>query len=385
MSSSTSTHLHYKLVWVVLIGLSAANASFITNNLLISPSQEAIRCATSLEGKGSNHHLRMNSKLSSMCHDIIFWPSTDGDSSTSPYFTEPIDQTKSEIISYLHKNLMPFDIINANSLGFPHNFTADDNNILPDGLSNGLLEPTINISMHAKQNYPWTNNVPKDMFFEYVTSFANVNEARTNWRPIIHELVESIIHPLLEKYDTSPNNSTISVKEVINLLNDKIWAVAASYSKSESIKFQHGQTPLIYDPMSVLLFGYASCTGLSIFFVNVLRTAGIPARLAGTAAWNGKEENGNHSWIEVWDSDDGEWHILETKPASGNHENIDLYDPCQWWFCNEDKVKDTEFWAARLDRDMCDGITFPMAWDMDNDAVVGEDRTLFMTDLCSMC
>eukprot|EP01083_Nonionella_stella_P099834 280843_1 len=130
--------------------------------------------------------------------------------------------------------------------------------------------------------------------------------------------------------------------------------------------------------MSILLFGYASCTGLSIFFVNILRTVGIPARLGGTAAWNGKEENGNHSWIEVWDSDDGKWHIMESKPASGDHGDRDLYDPCQWWFCNKDKVEDTMFWAARLDQEKSGSVIFPMAWDMDNLGVVGEDRTMFM-------
>ena len=47
------------------------------------------------------------------------------------------------------------------------------------------------------------------------------------------------------------------------------------------------RTPHIYDPMSTLLYGYASCTGVSILFVDALRTIGIPARVVGTPAWHG--------------------------------------------------------------------------------------------------
>ena len=48
-------------------------------------------------------------------------------------------------------------------------------------------------------------------------------------------------------------------------------------------------------------------------------------------------------------------------------------------------MKDTLFWAARLDREDSGGVIFPMAWDMENTAVVGEERTMFMRELCSGC
>ena len=374
----------------LVIDITLINASFLISNSINSN----VRCAYSTtegdDGDDDNHrhrNLRMNTMMP--CSDTIFWSLSDSSSSSSSSSSlETVEKTKFEMMSYLYKNLMSFDYINAHSLGFPQNMTqiiTMNNNDrlykLPDGLSNGIIEPTINVSIHAKQYYPWTYNVPKEIYFEYVVNFANVNEARTNWRPLFHELVQPIIKPILVKNSTVGDRT--KVKEVISLLNDKIWTVAASYSNTDSIAFQHGQTPLIYDPMSVLLFGYASCTGLSIFFVDMLRTVGIPARLAGTAAWNGKEENGNHSWVEFFDSDDGKWYIMETKPASGQHNGVDLYDPCQWWFCNEAKVKDTLFWAARLDK--CKGVSFPMAWDMDNNAVSGEDRTFYMRELCSGC
>mmetsp|Transcript_3272 Transcript_3272/g.4763 ORF Transcript_3272/g.4763 Transcript_3272/m.4763 type:complete len:390 (-) Transcript_3272:170-1339(-) len=362
-----------------------AYSSFIT--------EQRLRCTTAVQN--SNRHPCNTGESNDA---MITWPASQSisSSSSSPSYSKQTKQeARSEIISYLYKNLMPFDFLNARSLGFPpSDNSTNGNGTLPDGLSNGILEPTVNISLYAKQNYPWTKDVPKDLYYEYVASFANVNEARSNWRPVFHDLVKPIIEQILTS--KSRDSSDIpTAKEIVQSLNDQIWTTAATYSNSESIKFQHGQTPLIYDPMSVLIFGYASCTGLSIFFVNILRTAGIPARLAGTAAWNDKEEDGNHSWIEFWSCDDdcggtgdsagGRWHIMESKPASGSHGDVDLYDPCQWWFCNEERVKDTFFWAARLDREESEGILFPMAWDLDNIGVVGEDRTAYMRDLCSGC
>eukprot|EP00553_Chaetoceros_curvisetus_P010558 CAMPEP_0204614540 /NCGR_PEP_ID=MMETSP0717-20131115/2234_1 /ASSEMBLY_ACC=CAM_ASM_000666 /TAXON_ID=230516 /ORGANISM="Chaetoceros curvisetus" /LENGTH=263 /DNA_ID=CAMNT_0051627231 /DNA_START=244 /DNA_END=1035 /DNA_ORIENTATION=- len=263
---------------------------------------------------------------------------------------------------------MPFDIPNAGSLGF----NLDQPN-LPDGLGYGIIEPTISISLDAKK-YPWTKNVPKEVYFEYVGNFANVNESRNNWRQLMYDaLFEALIEPLL-----TSDEDTI-VEDVVKSLNQNMWTMF--HNSDEEIRFKSGQTPLVYDPMSIITFRYASCTGLSIFLVDALRTFGIPARLAGTPAWNGKVENGNHSWVEFYGSD-SQWHIIEAKPASGKDDS-DLLNPCQYWFCNRERTDGTPFYAASLDRNK-EG-SFPLAWDIDNNDVMGEDRTQFMVGLCSKC
>lgn len=267
---------------------------------------------------------------------------------------------------------MPFDIPNTETLGFSKN---SDESVLPDGLSQGIIGPTISLSVESRLKYPWTFSVPKEIFFEYVGTFANVNEARTNWRPYFHDKISAILDTLVE--------SNAVVEDVVNALDDEIWTLLSKNS-SQPIFFKSGQTPLIYDPMSIITFGYASCTGLSILLINVLRTAGIPARLVGTDAWHGKKENGNHSWVEFYGSDNS-WHIMESKPASGRSRYDDLLNPCRWWFCNSDKVKDTTFYAARYDRSMTSYTPFSLAWDYDNLDVVGEDRTSFMKELCAGC
>lgn len=52
-------------------------------------------------------------------------------------------------------------------------------------------------------------------------------------------------------------------------------------------------------PFETLAYTYASCTGMSIFFVNACRSVGIPARVVGTPDW--VEGGGNHDWVEIWD------------------------------------------------------------------------------------
>eukprot|EP00587_Corethron_hystrix_P008553 CAMPEP_0113318216 /NCGR_PEP_ID=MMETSP0010_2-20120614/12856_1 /TAXON_ID=216773 ORGANISM="Corethron hystrix, Strain 308" /NCGR_SAMPLE_ID=MMETSP0010_2 /ASSEMBLY_ACC=CAM_ASM_000155 /LENGTH=309 /DNA_ID=CAMNT_0000175439 /DNA_START=117 /DNA_END=1046 /DNA_ORIENTATION=+ /assembly_acc=CAM_ASM_000155 len=285
------------------------------------------------------------------------------------------DDAEKDLYKYLYSNIMPFDVPNAESLGFHGASTEDD---LPDGLSNGIVGPTISFTLDAKQKYPWTSHVPKDIYFEYVASFCSVNEPRNNWRPLFHAVVEKIVQELTS--GTGSKGGTPNVEQVVRAVNQNIWD---RFHTEKEIFFQSGQTPLIYDPMSILAYGYASCTGLSIFLVDALRAAGIPARLAGTPAWNGEEENGNHTWIEFFGSDSN-WHIMESKPASGQDDK-DLLDPCQWWFCNHERVSGTSFYAARLDRSLGNDNVFPLAWDMGNHDVIGEDRTSFMEDLCSQC
>ena len=95
------------------------------------------------------------------------------------------------------------------------------------------------------------------------------------------------------------------------------------------------QTPLIYDPMSVILFGYGSCTGISITYADALRTLGIPARLVGTPAWHGRQADGNHNWVEVWLGPQRGWCFIEGAPAGGGET---FANPC-------DKVRMRAVWA----------------------------------------
>lgn len=326
----------------------------------------------------------------------VSWPiveanekDTAGSTSAENYEIQERNHAERECLQFLQQHMMPIDVPNAESLGFPSKNAAQ----LPDGLSFGIVGPSIKLSLEAKRDYhAWTKDVPREIYYEYVANFANVNEPRTNWRPIFYKALAPIVQQFVQDHN-------VKVEAVVDAVNDHVWSAfnhLVMLDKGE-IRFEAGQTPLIYDPMSVLLFGYASCTGISIFLINALRAVGIPARLAGTDAWNGVVENGNHSWIEVWIKH--KWYILEAKPAAGGLVKDWMNNPCKFWFCNPSKAANTTFYAARLSttqldsetsnqelsRRLTDQIHFPLAWDRDNQGIPGENRTIYMIEICTQC
>ena len=262
---------------------------------------------------------------------------------------------------------------------------------LPDGLSDGIVNRTIHLALATKmEDYPWTRRVPRDIFFEYVVSFANVNEARTNWRPLFVNAIEPTLAPLLERPDAT-------AEDVVVALNRGLWFALGRADRSsgevQPIRFVSGQTPLVYDPMSTVAFGYASCTGVSILLVNALRAAGVPARLVGTPAWQDIREHGNHNWVEVWtptSDGKGQWRFFEANLPGGEAADVDKLerDPCRRWFCNKKalgKGSGTKVYAARLDREASGETVYPMAWDWGNHDVLGEDRTEWYQRICGSC
>ena len=184
---------------------------------------------------------------------------------------------------FLEENMPSWDKTNAASLGFHTGAPG------VDGLDLGVATLGINISLATKQMRSWAFEVPEDIYSEYVIAYAHANEGRSNWRPFLTEVVDKILNG-------SSEDEPKTVPEVVSLINSQLWS---SGLLGNQVTFKSSQTPLIYDPMSTIVFGYASCTGVSILFADALRAAGVPARLAGTPAWNGNPHNGNHNWIEV--------------------------------------------------------------------------------------
>ena len=274
-------------------------------------------------------------------------------------------EAEHDAIQFLRDNVMAFDISKMETLGFATDIDA------PDGLAYGIIGPSITLALDAKVNYTWTDDLPRPIFYEYVMNYAHTNEGRTNWRPLLKQTVDPLLF------------STASINDIVIALNTNIWTSLAP-SRTDSIVFVGGQTPLIFDPMSVIAFGYASCTGLAVLLASALRAAGIPARVVGTPAWLGQRDNGNHNWVEVYR--DGEWNFMEPSPKQSTIDSLDR-DPCQRWFCHKDRFNDTittPVYAARLDHSRNDS-TFPLAWEWNSKDVPGDDRTKYYREMCSKC
>lgn len=376
----------------------------------VRKSELASRPSSSLSSSDlSHHHLDLVLECRSNATHIA-WSSDTGRGCTYQLF----DDVVRECVIYLRSNIMPFDIPNLLTLGFPpenqHPLDganqeqpdslssvrrAQENQLgalasadsiysqLPDGLSDGIVNKTVHLALATKVQHPWTDSLPRPIFEEYVLTFVCANESRTNWRPLFAETVGQLIKEM-------PASSR--VEDFVFEINQRIWTILGKNhpgsNTTEPIFFKAGQTPLIFDPFSVLAYGYASCTGMSILLVFALRAAGIPARLAGTPAWNGSVEQGNHSWVEVWTNNcadassssdcGGIWRFLESTPGDGLEK-----DPRDRWFCNEDRFSGkTKVYATRYDRTASKGIVFPLSWDTENKCVVGDDRSVWYNSVC---
>lgn len=340
------------------------------------------------------------------------------------------DEARSEMAAYLWRNVMPYDVSDARALGFDpdslgstpgiiergeSSLTGDGGGALRsvsraaregsavDGLSDGVLNQTLHYALEAKARYPWTDAIPRSVYLEYVAPYAVVNEPRTDHRQLLFDAVDGMLAeyqrtdgPTVPKLrgpapDETPREQ---IKEAVRLINTRLWSALGR--ESSPIVFRAGLTPRIYDPLSVVAYGHSSCTGLAILLASALRSAGIPARMAGTPAWHGNDDEGNHGWVEAYVPGDGaggkgEWAFLEPTPgiAEGQEDAADAddldRDPCKRWFCQRDRFDgSTRTYATRFDRVEADA-TYPMAWAVGDDGVPGLDRSDYYNEVCGKC
>lgn len=362
-----------------------------------------------------------------------------------------MDEARLEFFNYLSENRMPYDAPIAKTLGYiPDDgnlHTKDlgerDNNSLSgsrriteehinptissvDGLSDGIVNQTIFYSLQAKAIYPWTDIIPKSIYMEYVVPYAVVNEPRTDHRPLLFHALRDVLkdyerRPIFDdrqhhasiistthisartvNFEQPPSLLQEQMKSAVKLINTRIWSIfgrQTTNSNNTPISFRAGLTPRIFDPLSVIAYGHSSCTGLAILLIAALRSVGIPARMAGTPAWNNDPEKGNHSWVEVYIPGEeqnngvvnGKWIFLEPTPGivegnedSGNADDLDR-DPCDRWFCNAEHFDgNTRVFVTRYTKR---DAHFPMAWsDAEKDkGVPGEDQTEYYTSVCGQC
>jgi len=239
-----------------------------------------------------------------------------------------------------------------------------------ESLEGGILGDTISVALEARQNFSWASDVSWPLFSNWVLPYASVNEARTSWRTLLKTRMSSLL-------DDADFRSLTRISDVVDKVNGQVWKLA---SPGVEIVFKAQQTPKIYDPMSTIGFGFASCTGISLLLVDSLRVAGVPARIVGTPAWNGQVENGNHNWVEVWLGEEQGWTFLEGAPAGGGS----LFEPCSHWFCTPAKMEQTKVYVPQWERVTNDTI-YPMAWDFANKDIPGQNRTSYYHEACKPC
>eukprot|EP00727_Mastigamoeba_balamuthi_P000388 m51a1_g10346 putative transglutaminase-like protein (999) ;mRNA; f:160519-166730 len=211
-----------------------------------------------------------------------------------------------------------------------------------------VLNASVLLALQARHETKWAAAVPLGDFLRWVLPYASLDEARDNWRPLFHEAIAPVVR------------DAASLLEAYKAVNTFIW-------DHWDVHFVPQQTPMIRSPFEAMAYHRASCTGMSIFLVDALRSVGIPARVAGTPDWNTDPASGNHNWVEVLV--DGYWSFTEFEHADVNHT----------WFVPEPAKfakpgYEHGIWAAAYER-QADGKHFPMSWALDDWSFPGIDVT----------
>lgn len=210
-----------------------------------------------------------------------------------------------------------------------------------------IVLQAIEVSLAARNTYPWAKQVSDELFLNDVLPYAVLDERRVPSRAKVH----AIASPLVKDCTTAEQAAQAINRELFKL-------VGVSYSTKRRVANQ--------DALETMELGLASCSGLSILMIDACRSVGIPARLAGIAAWPGR--GGNHSWVEIHDGQ--RWRF--TGAAEYDARGLD-----RGWFTGSAAQaiaghQRHAIWATSW---KTTGQHFPLSWNPDDHTVPGVDVT----------
>ena len=141
----------------------------------------------------------------------------------------------------------------------------------------------IRSSFQARNEMPWGDSIPEDIFHHFVLPVRINNENLDESRMVFFDELKDRVKGL-SLYD--------AVLEVNHWCHEKVI-----YTPSD------GRTS---SPLASVKTAYGRCGEESTFTVAALRSVGIPARQVFTPRWAHTDDN--HAWVEAWVN--GKWYFL---------------------------------------------------------------------------
>ncbi|NLP06425.1 transglutaminase domain-containing protein [Candidatus Fermentibacteria bacterium] len=139
-----------------------------------------------------------------------------------------------------------------------------------------LLEENVALALLARDSIPWASSVPESIFLRYVLPARVSQEPLVAWRP---EFMRYTLPIAL----SSPDLETAALR--IGAWCDSICDYRPTQARDQS-------------PLVTWSSGIGRCEELTVFYIDALRSAGIPCRQAYTPWWTVCDDN--HAWTEVW-------------------------------------------------------------------------------------
>ena len=218
--------------------------------------------------------------------------------------------------------------------------TRDLESMSPDAMAENVA-----LAYQARDEVAWGARLPEDVFLDAVLPHNSVTEPREPMRREFHDRYLPLVRKCQRPGETAHEINKVLFRDYKVVYNTR--RLRTDQCSKESIKQ-----------------GMATCTGLSIMLVEACRAVGVPARLAGIAAWPGR--GGNHTWVEVWD--DG-WRFVGA--AEPDEKGLD-----HAWFVGDASkaIKGSGRNAVHAVTYRSTGCFFPMVW-APSARVPGEDVT----------
>lgn len=139
------------------------------------------------------------------------------------------------------------------------------------------------IALRARQELPWGESVPQDIWQYFVLPVRANNEYLDNFRTTYYDELKNRVKGM---------DMATAALEVNHWLHEK-----ATYQPADA------RTSA---PCATVKTAYGRCGEESTLGVAAFRAVGIPARQVYTPRWAHTDDN--HAWVEVWV--DGRWHFL---------------------------------------------------------------------------
>ncbi len=147
-----------------------------------------------------------------------------------------------------------------------------------------LLENT-ELALLTRDSMPWGNCIPDSVFLRYVLPARVSQEPLVRWRPVFIEHVLPLVQGVTD------------IEEAVLIISD--WSDSLTDYRPTQLRDQ--------SPLVTWSSGIGRCEELTVFFMDALRSVGIPCRQVYTPWW--LTVDGNHAWPEVWTPEG--WKCLE--------------------------------------------------------------------------
>jgi hypothetical protein len=116
-------------------------------------------------------------------------------------------------------------------------------------LKKDFLMTNLDLALKAREEFPWSKNVPEEVFLNDVLPYASLDETREGWRFFFHPKCAELV------------KNAKTTTEAVQAINKGIFDLI-------KVHYNTGRKAPNQSPSESIKLGMATCTGLSIILVD---------------------------------------------------------------------------------------------------------------------